>query len=436
MIRCVVTIVVALLILGVVGAYFWGGVPYAVYQTAGEIMTLGADERGVFWLEGKRGQPEAGGALYAMGRGDRQARCLFADSGLTVVAGTGEFIAGLQRVEESGRVLLIPRLGGTPKVLADDLSLPTGLAVGEGQVFWSETTLAAVPHAPHIPIAQAWSVIKSVPLVGGEARPVAYLSSEARGMQGELLGVQRGCLYMVHRIDEQNAPGWSVIRAIPLDGRTPESWATEQGLQTGLLREGWLYWTGASDEAAYPVYSRTVRRKSLSGEAASETLTDWLPPDGRLCWAGGHLYLGAMDGTWRVPEKLSPPVRLGKRGLFFGGLVAGYRGAVYQTSPATNGMILLRRPVTLWTRVWAGLIPGRGIRVTVGSSAVPASGISPSGGVAGGPEGASSSSASGPSPGARSRGRTGRVTGPVGEGGRTPAGGGGPNPARGALGSP
>jgi hypothetical protein len=335
-------------------AYVRGGFPHEVYRTSRHIVDLGSDAHGVYWLEGEAESKTGADTVCVLDGGRGSVRRLGPQPGLAVVASGGEALVALQRDGPTGAVLLMPRSGAAPVTLARGLSHPNDVAVYEDAVYWTETLPSLVPHARHIPATQALTVLRSVALSGqAAARSLACIDGEMTEFAGELLGGAGGRFHLLEVVGLEYGVGWSSLRSVPLDGGVVETLVRERGRQTGLLAGSTLYWTAFSQDAGEPMLVRSLWRGRLP-QATPEALTDWLPPQGRLCQLGGRVYYGSGYEVWRVPDRLALP-RLVAKGMVGRRLVTGYRGALYSVTVTNKVHRVLRGPQTLGTRLRAGI---------------------------------------------------------------------------------
>jgi hypothetical protein len=350
---------IALIVLAVVvaltlAAYVRGGFPYEVYRTSRQIVALGSDAHGIYWLEGEADSKTGADTVCVLDGGRGSARRLGTQPGLAAVASSGEALVALQREGEGGAVLVIPRSGAAPVTLAQGLSHPNCIAVYDGAAYWTETFPPLVPHARHIPASQARATLRSVALSGQAApRSVACLDGEMAEFAGELLGGADGRFHLLEVVGLEYGVGWSSLRSVPIDGGTAETLVRERGRQTGLLAGSTLYWTAFSQDAGEPMLVRSLWRGRLP-QATPEALTDWLPPNGTLCELDGRVYYGSGYEVWRVPDRLALP-RLVAKGMVGRRLVTGYQGAVYSVTVADKVCRVLRGPQTLGARLRAGI---------------------------------------------------------------------------------
>ena len=389
--RLLIIAVFAVVALSVL-AYVRGGLPHEVYRTPRAILDLEADARGLYWLEGEAGgrasvrqqfgaaEPPsrtasvrvrtAADAVYVLDGGRGRARRVAAQPGLVALAGDGEALVALQRDGDTGALLLIPRSGAAPVMLAQGLLRPAGLAACGDQVYWTETRSPPVPHAAsrlpaahragvrrgrrHIPATQARVVLRSTSLGGQQAgRNLACLAGGAGEFAGEILGCYGGRVCLMQAESQDCGPGWTSIRSVPVDGGRPEMLIRERGPQTGRLAGAALYWTAPSEDAGNPSSARCLRRGELPRPAA-QMLTDWLPAAGRLCDAGGRVCYGSAYGVWAASERRALPEPLTSRPVTRN-LVAGFGASVYAVQAVNGSETIVRRPLRLAARLRAGL---------------------------------------------------------------------------------
>jgi hypothetical protein len=337
-------------------SYVRGGGPQPVYTTAGEIVGLVADDDGLLWLE--KPKPDSpGGALYALAKGTGAPSCLHRDPRLTEIAAAGDRVFGIELEGDRGAVVAIPRAGGGITRLAENLTRPAGLAEHAGTVYWTETAPAPLKHVYHVPVLEARTTLRALAAGGGEPHSLAACEGGPAGFQGELVGVHAGRLYWLDRFGQRFAEGWSAVRSVPTAGGVPEALTVQRSVgNDAVLEGGELFFTAPSEDAGQPLSYRCLRRVQVSG-GEPETLTDWLPADGRLARYRGTTYCGALDGVWAVPDRLAPPTLLSDSVLTAGKLVAGMGGDLYEVGASAGGNSLYRMPLTLGGRTRAGLLP-------------------------------------------------------------------------------
>jgi hypothetical protein len=138
----------------------------------------------------------------------------------------------------------------------------------------------------------------SMPQAGGPPVAVAVLweNTEAR-----VLGLHGNDLYIATSYSP--TPGHMALYRLPPDG-PPVRLVGEIGSQHALLtRDGTLYWVAQSRDAAIPNTMSCIRR--LRKEGKPETLSDWLPVNGKLYeTARGVVYVDGeyLSRAWPVGE--------------------------------------------------------------------------------------------------------------------------------------
>lgn len=352
--RLLTVAILVLLIAGAV-AYVIGGRPRVVYQTAGEIVGLTADDRGLLWLERPRGADTPGGGLYALDDGADQPVCLYSGPRVIAFAPAGDRVLALGVTGNAGSVLSIPRSGGEARLLATPLERPGSIASSDGVAYWTEGREAILDHVPHVPVANPRTLIRSA-AVGGHAATRTVVAFEADGdsPDDKLLGVDRGRLCWLDRFGERYSGGWAAVRRVATEGGVTETLTTERSVTNdAVLDEGVLYWTAPSEDAGRPQAFRCVRCVPVSG-GEPETLTDWLPSLGQLARSDRKTYYGSSGGVWLVPDELSPPRMVG-RPVPGSPQVAARNGRMYQALPAEDGWSLCRRPLTSTGRLIVAL---------------------------------------------------------------------------------
>jgi len=335
-------------------AYVVGGRPRPAAQTSGLVFALGADARGLLWLETRQTDPAAGGSIFTLPGDGGPPRCVYPAEHVTDLAPAGERVLALEVDAEgkTGSLVDVPRAGGAAQQLFVGLPRPKGLVADGRSAYWTEALPATMPHVWHIPALGPKVLVRSAALSGNAtAGLLAVTEGSDAGFTGKLLGVVGERFYWIDFIHAAGGPGWSVARAVPLGGGTVQAVRSDPGLQTGFLDRGALYWTAPSEDAGDPLAFCCVRRASPP-DAAAVTLTDWLWPGGTLCEAGGRVYYGSLDGVWAVPERLAKPRRLEPVGHGTG-LVAGRAGVVYEVVGGAKGSLITGRAVAPTARLRA-----------------------------------------------------------------------------------
>jgi hypothetical protein len=345
------TVVVALVIV----AYVLGGRPRPVYEGAGAIAALEADDRGLVWLEGDAASEQPGGRVLALTDGDHSPRAIYSELRAQTLSVNGDHVFIVATGGETGELLSVPRGGGQPQAIAEGLQQPGGLWAGEGAVYWTETVSARFPHVSHMPALLGRTTVHRCPLQGGGgAETLAAVEADGGRFHGELLGVHGDRLHWIEFSGATEGHGWSAIRSVPATGGLVETLVREGGAQTALLDGATLYWTAPSEDAGNPLHYASIRRSSVP-EFSPVTLTDWLLPGGRLCRLRNRLYYAAIDGLWAVPERLALPRQM-TRAMASRRLAAGWRGALYEVVAGPEGKDrLVRRPVTVGARLRAAV---------------------------------------------------------------------------------
>ncbi len=335
-----------------VAAYIVGGRPRPVCQVGGSIVALQADDRGLVWLETAGAGPPPTLSISVLERGDRAPRCIHPERPIRSFALSADHVLVLESDGQRGSLLSVPRSGGQATTLAEGLLRPTSLLLEGTAAYWTETRPAAAPHVWHIPTLLPRAMVCSRPIQSqGAGQAIVAIEAQTDEFQGTLLGLHDGRLYWLDILAATNSDSWSTIRSVPTTGGLTETIARERGVRTALLEADTLYWTAPSEDAGDPLHCCCIRRAVLPQDSPV-TLTDWVMAGGSLCRFRGQLYYGAVDGLWAVPDALGTARQVGKR-VVTRGLVVGWSGAIYQVAIAPEGDILLRRPLSLGTRLKA-----------------------------------------------------------------------------------
>jgi hypothetical protein len=205
-------------------------------------------------------------------------------------------------------VLLSEEKGGEPRTLWSGADEPMGLSLSGGRLYWLHRLPAPVADSGPLPSLSPSLEVVAAPVEGGTPAPVTRLWELG---EGEVLGTHDGALYVA--LYRTLRPGSCRVVRIP-SGGPPVRLVSEQGDTRPILtEEGALYWAAPSPEAAEAMGVRCLRRRDRAGRI--ETLTDWLPPNGRVyATARGVLYAdGDMPSSlWRAlgPDRFPEAVPL------------------------------------------------------------------------------------------------------------------------------
>jgi hypothetical protein len=228
-------------------------------------------------------------------------------------------IAWAARHGRQWTVFLTEEKGGEPRTLWSGTDEPMGLNLSGGRLYWLHRLPAPVADSGPLPSLSPSLEVVAAPVEGGAPAPVTRLWESG---DGEVLGMHDGALYVA--LYRTLRPGSFHVVRIP-SGGAPARLVSEQGHPYPILtKKGALYWTAPSPEVSDSMGLSCLRRLDRAGRI--ETLTDWLPPNGRVYeTARGVLYadgdmpssLWRFLGQDRFPEAI--PVPRGYAALAAGG---------------------------------------------------------------------------------------------------------------------
>lgn len=201
------------------------------------------------------------------------------------------------------RVALTP--GAVPERVRAGLQDPGALLAQDGRLYWLEATATRVGAPAYIP-ALAPMLRLWVREANGATNSLGNWSGGSNVLQAagdhDLIGVANGAVWArIRRLDSTE------FVKFPLSGAEAERVAGAAGEQQAILRDGLLYWTAPSTEAAAGGLI-SIRRLSPRG---SELVTDWLPADGLPLAVGKELYYASdqlfrVSATGELPQPLQP----------------------------------------------------------------------------------------------------------------------------------
>lgn len=244
----------------------------ASFVTAGSLPTQARWHESVwYWLE----TPEK--AKARLMRADSSgARPLVEADQLTSYALDAGKIAWIARDGKTWKITLSALNGTNPQTVWSGDTTPRGLYISGDKLYYLEQTPPVIPNSGALPPLGSRLRILALPVTGGTPAEIASLL-ESEG--DEIAGVHDGQLYV--KAFRTGVPGATVIFRVPVSGGTPKRIVGEAGRQSVLMtRDGTLYWTAASPEDSRANNAFCVRR--LGKDDKPETLTDWLPANGRL----------------------------------------------------------------------------------------------------------------------------------------------------------
>lgn len=279
-----------------------------------------------FWLEmdkqkAKRLVSADGGGLHTLAEAEELSRYAVSDDTLVWSARQGKkwtlFRSGLN--------------GREPRSLWSGDEEPLGLNIVQGRIFWVHRLPAPLPDSgPFSPLLPTLEIL-ALSSEGGVAQPVGRIPESE---DGEILGGHDDSLYV---ITYRNAmPVKYCIYRVPMNTGAAVRVVGEAGRFNALLtREGSLYWIAHSSEVTPANSAACIKRLDKAGKP--ETLTDWLPGQGRFFETPrGILYMdnGTSAHFWQVgtvdrfPEPLAMPQGFIALGAGDDALLTAYRGMV------------------------------------------------------------------------------------------------------------
>lgn len=253
-----------------------------------------------YWLEGA-GTPAS--RLMRANAGDLKP--VAAASGISAYSVAGGKLAWNAKEGNQWTISVASFEGSDKRVLWTGAREPKGICLIEDRVYWLEDLPPSVPKSGPLPPLDASVQMVSMSLSANGGQPVITPLLEAQGAQ--VLGARDGQVYVVaQRPTPLNV---TTIYRIGLKEGTAHRLVGETGQQSALLtKEGVLYWTAPSREAADTGTITCIRR--LSKEEKPETLDDWMPPRGHLFETDKGIYYidGAnVQGAWPVTGQRALP---------------------------------------------------------------------------------------------------------------------------------
>ena len=254
------------------------------------------------WLKPSAGEV----ALYSGGPNARPVE-LARGKGWTDVALDGANMWVVQRTGRKGTLLRFGAApGAAPTPELRNLDRPGSLIAAHGTLYWLES----VPRPPSAPsfVPLAGGVLRlRTREAGGQVRTISEWPAQQDDARspapGDIIALDADVAYVrVRRLASTE------FLRMPLRAESPTRIAAAGGLQEALFHRGQFYWTAPTEEATTASGLRCVRR--LRADSVAETLTDWLPDDGRLLSIQGQPYY-AGDALYLLPQNLgvATPVR-------------------------------------------------------------------------------------------------------------------------------
>ena len=257
-----------------------------------------------YWLEG------AGTPAARVMRGDNSAPTVAVSASLitSYAIGPGK-IATIAGMGNKWSISLANTAGGGSSTVWSGDREPRGLYFSDQRLYWLDQAPPAVPNADAFsPLAPSVRVMV-MPMAGGAPTLVGSVM-EIQG--GRILGVKDGQITLT--ATRSGLQDVTTIYRIPIAGGVARRIAAETGQQQAVLsRDGVLYWTGPSREAAQPTRVVCVRR--LGRDGRTEWLQDWLPYGGALYESGDSVYYvggSGIPGVWPIggANPLPQPAKL------------------------------------------------------------------------------------------------------------------------------
>ena len=252
-----------------------------------------------YWIEGA-GTPAArlvravGPAVTALVSGEQVRSFAVGEGKVAWIAGEGR----------RWSISTVPLDGSGKQTVWSGEKEPRGLCLADRRIYWLEQVPALIPGLGPLPPLESTIRVVAMPLEGGTLASIGSVM-ELRGDQ--IAGVRDGQVYVVaSRPTLQNA---TTIYRVPISGGVARRVVGETGAQHALLtRNGTLYWTAPSMEAAQVNTIACIRR--LGRDDLPVTLEDWVPGGGNLYESTGGTYY--VDGSfrplaWRVTEGKALP---------------------------------------------------------------------------------------------------------------------------------
>ena len=248
----------------------------------------GLEDGNWYWLEGRG----AKGSRVVRASGSGAAAIVTADQIASFAVGEGK-VAWIAGDSDKWSIGLGSSSGAAPAVVWTGDRQPHGLCIAEHRLYWLAQTPPAVPDAGPMPPLDAG--VRRDDRASGRGGAGSRRRVDGAVGPSRCSGFRNGQIYLT--VSRSGFQDVTAIYSLPIGGGAPHRIATELGQQNGLLsRDGTLYWTGQSREAAQPGQYLCVRRLGANGR--TEWLEDWMPPDGRLFeGARGVYYVGGGGGA-------------------------------------------------------------------------------------------------------------------------------------------
>jgi hypothetical protein len=181
--------------------------------------------------------------------------------------------------DDSTTVMKVPLAGGTPVTLANDPQYATALAVSPGALYWVD------PSGPQSEVdasSNSTGLVMSVPLVGGNAAPVATEQAFPSNIAVDSSGVYWVNQSVCNAFPCQSTVGTVVMLAT--GSTTPVTLATLPAQPGAMALDATNVYWGTNDGRVMTI------AKSATGGGTATTLAYYETNVGSLVVAGGNVY--------------------------------------------------------------------------------------------------------------------------------------------------
>jgi hypothetical protein len=316
------TVLVVAVAAGLAGTALRGGTKELV-RRPGAVLRLAARTEGLFWLEA----PAEASGRGSEGARDRLRRLLFLARGassptvLVEAPGIADFCVGdAVYYVTADSLARVPRTGGSLTVLRAGLAHPTAVLAGDEWVCWTETQPARSFSLPVLPLTRPATLLRAMPLSGGE--PLNVFSTDGEGDAVlQLLGLKESWLFLAEHRPQPHPttlfkgvwlPNTTELLRLATAGKLSMAGtlSAEEGVHEGVLLEPNRYWTGGSREGAPAgAFTSVSVERSKTDSVRVELLGEWLPPDGVLRVDGDRAYY-CRQGVYELPGDAGAARRL------------------------------------------------------------------------------------------------------------------------------
>jgi hypothetical protein len=221
---------------------------------------------------------------------------------------------------------------------------------GDGWLCWREDRPAALRGVPFVIAGAGASVLRAVPVAGGDVVSVATLTAEPSlpGAGTDLLGIVRGHAYWMERRG-LGAGATSIIRRAELPDGERQVVARERGWRSAALTEEALLWTTPSLESSDPNQFSAVMRLPHQ-TVQPEPIGDWLGRDAVLLTWQHSIYARDVNHVWRLGDTRGrqKPVARRLQAMLSGGIAGDQE---YLLIRSGDRRVIVKRPLTVWARL-------------------------------------------------------------------------------------